>query len=70
MVKVSVCELCSWELKHYNGILGKIPMTLGHEWAGVVSNIDPQVSGFSEGDKVAFYSGMGSRLEGFADYVC
>ena len=45
-------------------------MTLGHEWAGVVSNIDPQVSGFSEGDKVAFYSGMGSRLEGFADYVC
>ncbi|MDO4331968.1 MAG: zinc-binding dehydrogenase [Eubacteriales bacterium] len=71
MVRVAACGLCNWELNHFEGRKGKLPMTLGHEWAGVVVGKGEKAGRFEIGDKVAYFpGGADARLEGFSQYVC
>lgn len=65
LVKVEMCGLCNWELNHYAGIVGSCPQTLGHEWAGRVVAMGPEVQGFSIGDKITVMP----VYVGFADYA-
>jgi len=66
LVKVAVCGLCNWEQNHWLGQLGSCPQTLGHEWAGTVAEIGPDVSGYAIGDQV---TGLPDSLSAFADYL-
>ena len=66
LVKVEVCGLCNWELNHFRGLLGECPMTLGHEWAGIVEETGMQVTSLQKGDRVTV---LPDRLEGFAQYA-
>ncbi len=66
LVKVAVCGLCNWEQNHWLGQLGTCPQTLGHEWAGTVTEIGAGVAGFAVGDRV---TGLPDSLSAFADYL-
>lgn len=65
LIKIKVCGLCNWELNHFQGNLGKFPMTLGHEWSGIVVEKGKDVKNLKEGDSVAV---LPETLEGFAEY--
>ena len=69
LVRVSVCGLCGWELNHWRGAKGQLPMTLGHEWAGTVTALGEGVHGFSVGDKIAYLPTGADGLVGFAEYA-
>lgn len=66
MIQVEVCGLCNWELNHFKGLIGECPMTLGHEWAGIVVETGSQVKNLKKGDKVTV---LPDRLEGFSQYA-
>ncbi len=66
IVRVEVCGLCNWELNHFKGLIGKAPMTLGHEWAGIVVETGAQTRKLKVGDKVTV---LPDRLEGFSQYA-
>ena len=53
LVKVQACGVCHTDL-HYRegGINDEFPFLLGHEAAGVVEAVGPEVSGLAEGDFV------------------
>jgi 2-desacetyl-2-hydroxyethyl bacteriochlorophyllide A dehydrogenase len=59
LVKVAACGICGSDLHIYEWELGaerfapRLPMVLGHEPAGEVVEIGPEVSGFKKGDHVA-----------------
>ncbi len=59
LVKVSACGICGSDLHIYEWELGaerfapRLPMVLGHEPAGVVVDMGPEVTGFKRGDCVA-----------------
>ena len=63
LVKVEVCGLCNWELNHFKGLIGECPMTLGHEWAGIIEETGAQVTRLRKGDRVTV---LPDKLEGFA----
>lgn len=65
LVKMVSCGLCNWELGHWTGVLGELPMTLGHEGCGVVAELGEGVTGFAVGDAV---TGLPYMLHDFADY--
>ena len=67
LVKISSCGLCNWELNFWSGKLNFLgyPHSLGHEWAGVVAQVGPDVKSFAVGDKV---SGFAPDFGGFAEY--
>lgn len=66
IVRVEVCGLCNWELNHFKGLIGNCPMTLGHEWAGIIVETGSDTNRFKIGDKVTV---LPDRLEGFSQYA-
>lgn len=54
LVDVRASGLCHSDLNYHKGVaaVGKLPIILGHEIAGVVAKVGPQVRGLREGDKV------------------
>lgn len=57
LVKIRACGLCHSDLHLINGALrlGKLPIVLGHEAAGVVTEVGKEVSEFVNGDDVVIY---------------
>jgi threonine dehydrogenase-like Zn-dependent dehydrogenase len=66
LIKVNICGLCSWELNHFKGLLGKCPQPLGHEWVGTVVAMGEKVKDFSTGDVV---TGLEGGMAAFSDYI-
>jgi L-iditol 2-dehydrogenase len=58
LIKVAACGICGSDVHGYDGSSGRRipPIVMGHEAAGWVAAIGPQVSGWSEGDRVTFDS--------------
>jgi L-iditol 2-dehydrogenase len=75
LLKVSFCGLCGSDL-HIEDDLHPYtpPVTIGHEFSGVVEAVGSNVDGFAPGDPVAFrcgwspYPGVGSD-GGFAEFM-
>ena len=75
LLKVSYCGLCGSDL-HIEDDLHPYtpPVTIGHEFSGVVEAVGSNVDGFAPGDPVAFrrgwspYPGVGSD-GGFAEFM-
>src|SRR5919106_5143269 len=52
-VKLAACGVCHSDLSATNGTLAmQLPLVLGHEAAGAVVDVGPEVSGLKEGDHV------------------
>jgi L-iditol 2-dehydrogenase len=58
LVKVAACGICGSDVHGYDGSSGRRipPIVMGHEAAGRVAGVGPQVIGWSEGDRVTFDS--------------
>jgi len=58
LVKVAACGICGSDVHGYDGSSGRRipPIVMGHEAAGRVARVGPQVTGWSEGDRVTFDS--------------
>src|SRR5207249_3422492 len=58
LVKVAACGICGSDVHGYDGSSGRRipPIVMGHEAAGRVAKTGPQVTGWSEGDRVTFDS--------------
>ena len=53
LVKVSCCGICGTDVKLYHGeYQTETPVILGHEFAGEVTGVGPDVQGISVGDRV------------------
>lgn len=77
VIKVAAAGICGTDLHFRNmGPRFPQPMPLGHEYAGEVIEVGPQVKSFKVGDRVAYNSnnspadmGRGGECGGFSDYV-
>jgi L-iditol 2-dehydrogenase len=58
LVHVAACGICGSDVHGYDGSSGRRipPIVMGHEAAGRVARVGPQVTGWSEGDRVTFDS--------------
>lgn len=58
LVQVRACGICGSDIHGYDGSTGRRipPLVMGHEAAGVVTEVGDQVSGFQPGDHVTFDS--------------
>ena len=58
LVRVAACGICGSDVHGYDGSSGRRipPIVMGHEAAGRVAALGPQVTGWSEGDRVTFDS--------------
>jgi L-iditol 2-dehydrogenase len=58
LVKVAACGICGSDVHGYDGSSGRRipPIVMGHEAAGQIARVGPQVTGWSEGDRVTFDS--------------
>jgi L-iditol 2-dehydrogenase len=58
LVHVAACGICGSDVHGYDGSSGRRipPIVMGHEAAGRVAGVGPQVTGWSEGDRVTFDS--------------
>ncbi|MFJ1311397.1 alcohol dehydrogenase catalytic domain-containing protein [Agrobacterium sp. P15N1-A] len=69
VVKVSAAGLCASDVHLMSGkhaeLLGKIPLILGHETAGVIDGVGEGVTGFRVGDRVVV-SGNKDYVPGFS----
>jgi propanol-preferring alcohol dehydrogenase len=56
-VRIQACGVCGSDLFLQDGGFGpdKLPIVPGHEAAGVIDSVGPQVTGFAAGDQVALY---------------
>ncbi|HJN14020.1 MAG TPA: zinc-dependent alcohol dehydrogenase family protein [Armatimonadota bacterium] len=62
LVKVAACGICGTDLKINEGhYLGSLPMTPGHEFAGVISALGAGVTGIDLGDRVAINPNLPCR---------
>jgi len=53
LIKVDICGLCGTDFKLYKGdYTGKVPVVLGHEYAGTVEKVGAKVKGIKPGDRV------------------
>ena len=57
LVKVKACGICGSDLHYRNGVIpvGKLPITLGHEIAGVIAEVGNRVEGIEKGDRVCVH---------------
>ena len=57
LVEVKACGLCHSDMNYRDGVapVGKLPITLGHEIAGVISKTGFRVKGVHEGDRVVVH---------------
>ena len=57
LVKIKASGICHSDINYRDGIspVGKLPITLGHEIAGVVAEIGGDVKNFEEGDRVLIH---------------
>jgi 2-desacetyl-2-hydroxyethyl bacteriochlorophyllide A dehydrogenase len=77
VIKVAAAGICGTDLHFRNmGTRFNRPMPLGHEFAGEVVEVGPQVASFKTGDRVAYNSynspadvGRGGECGGFSSYV-
>lgn len=78
VVKVAAAGICGTDLhmRHLGPRYKDKPMALGHEFAGVVVEAGPDVTGFKVGDRVAYNSnnspsdmGRGGECGGFSEFV-
>jgi threonine dehydrogenase-like Zn-dependent dehydrogenase len=52
-VKIAACGICSWESHFYTGEMPTpLPRPIGHEGAGVVIAVGPEVEAWKPGDRV------------------
>ena len=58
LVQVAACGICGSDVHGYDGASGRRipPIVMGHEAAGRVAGVGPQVTGWSEGDRITFDS--------------
>ena len=58
LVRVRACGICGSDVHGYDGSTGRRipPIVMGHEAAGVVEAVGPEVRGFRPGDRVTFDS--------------
>src|SRR6185437_387657 len=58
LVQVEACGICGSDVHGYDGSSGRRipPIVMGHEAAGIVSNLGGEIKGFSKGDRVTFDS--------------
>ncbi len=58
LVKVAACGICGSDVHGYDGSSGRRipPIVMGHEAAGRVADVGPQVTGWSAGDRITFDS--------------
>src|SRR5467141_1006537 len=58
LVKVAACGICGSDVHGYDGSSGRCspPIVMGHEAAGRVAAVGPQVTGWAEGDRITFDS--------------
>src|SRR4051794_7180241 len=77
VIKVAAAGICGTDL-HFRSMGPRFPkpMPLGHEFAGEVIEVGPEVTSFKAGDRVAYNSnnspadmGRGGECGGFSDYV-
>ena len=61
VVRVAACGICGSDLHFFHGMptLMPLPMTLGHEPAGVIEALGQGVDGWAPGDRVAVHIGRG-----------
>jgi 2-desacetyl-2-hydroxyethyl bacteriochlorophyllide A dehydrogenase len=61
VVRVAACGICASDVHFVEGMptLAPLPLTLGHEAAGVVETVGAEVHGWSPGDRVAIHIGAG-----------
>jgi alcohol dehydrogenase, propanol-preferring len=61
VVRVRACGICGSDVHFLEGmpVPAPLPITLGHEPAGVIEAIGPDVTGWREGDRVAIHVGVG-----------
>lgn len=64
LIKVATCGLCNYELNNWEGLMGELPIKLGHEAAGTIVELGEEVSRFKVGDKVT-----GAIWSSFSEYV-
>ncbi len=61
VIAVAAAGVCSSDA-HYRGgfpVVGPLPLTLGHEVAGVVAAVGPDVAGFAPGERVCVHYQVG-----------
>src|SRR5881227_1191679 len=64
LVRVAACGICGSDVHGFDGSSGRRipPIIMGHEGAGTIAAIGPDVAGWSVGDRVTFdstiYSGQ------------
>lgn len=58
LIRVKACGICGSDVHGYDGSTGRRqpPIVMGHEAAGIVEAVGPQVTGFQPGDRVTFDS--------------
>ena len=58
LVRVEACGICGSDVHGYDGSSGRRipPIVMGHEAAGTVADLGPEVGGFHQGDRVTFDS--------------
>jgi L-iditol 2-dehydrogenase len=58
LVRVEACGICGSAVHGYDGSSGRRipPVVMGHEAAGTVADLGPEVGGFHQGDRVTFDS--------------
>lgn len=58
LVKVMSCGVCRTDLHFFEGVInpGKVPIVLGHEIAGKISDVGDGVTELMEGDRVVVYN--------------
>ena len=58
LIRVAACGICGSDVHGYDGSSGRRipPLVMGHEAAGVVTAVGPQVTKFKAGDRVTFDS--------------